>query len=130
MNVAMNPAQPIDTVLNHLKKLFRGDRGVVFAESEYGNYYAKLSCIPANLNGDASPTLRRILKDLGISDVTEIEGEGGMWWDFDFKGTRFTCDLLVKSCGGSELYPTSCTRSSEAERELLRELATEIVRLV
>ena len=37
--------------------------------------------------------------------------------------SRFTCDLLVESYAGSELYPTSCTQSSE-----LRELAAEIAK--
>ena len=115
-------------MLNYLKTKFNSSSETKFEESEHGNYYAKLSCIPAHTKGDASPKLRKILKKLGITEIMEIEGEGGMWWDFDYKGSKFTCDLLVKSCGGSELYPASCTKSTDEERGLLRDLVSDIMK--
>lgn len=97
-----------------------------FHTSEYGNYYAKLPIIDAD---NTSLLLRAILtKDLDCGDITEISGDGDTWWDFKYKGTKFTCQLLVEQCCGSDLYPTSCTQSTGPERELLRQLVGEITR--
>ncbi|MEM1445792.1 MAG: hypothetical protein AAGF84_07050 [Planctomycetota bacterium] len=98
-----------------------------FHTSEYGNYYAKIPLIVASLENDTCPLLRSILvDDLKCGKIIEVDGEGDTWWDFTFKNTRFTCMLLVASCNGSEFYPSSCTQSSQPERELLKELVYEI----
>ena len=98
-----------------------------FHMSEFGNYYAKLPAVIASLDGDTCPLLRAIVTDdLGCGKILEVSGEGDTWWDFTYKGTRFTCMLLVESCHGSELYPTSCTQSTRVERELLGQLVQEI----
>ena len=95
--------------------------------NEFGNHYAKVPVIVASLEDDACPLLRAIVtEDLRCGKILEVSGEGDTWWDFTYKGTRFTCELLVALCQGSELYPASCTQSTPAERELLRELVHEI----
>ena len=98
-----------------------------FHTSEFGNFYAKVPAIVASLDGDVCPLLRAIVtEDLGCSKILEVSGEGDTWWDFTYEGTPFTCMLLIEKCQGSELYPSSCTKSTEAERALLRELVREI----
>jgi hypothetical protein len=98
-----------------------------FHTNEFGLYYAKIPTIVASLDGDTCPVLRAIVTgDLDCGKITEVSGEGDTWWDFTYKGTRFTCMLLVECRHGSELYPSSCTQSTEAERELLRQLVREI----
>ena len=95
--------------------------------NKFGHHYAKVPIIVASLEGDACPLLRAIVtEDLGCGKIREVSGEEGTWWDFTYKGTKFTCELLVADCQGSELYPESCTQSTPAERELLRELVHEI----
>jgi len=97
--------------------------------SEHGLHYVKIPIIVATLDDDACPLLDNILmEDLGCGEIRKIAGEGDEWWDFTYKGTRFTAMLLVAGCGGSEIYPSSCTRSTAEERMLLRELVDEIVR--
>jgi hypothetical protein len=114
-------------VLKTIAGFFRSKPEVSFSTSEYGNYYAKLPRITASLQGDACPLLRVILKsDLGCEKIREVSGDGDTWWDFRYRDVQFTCLLLVASCGGSEIYPSSCTKSSPEERKVLDELAPKI----
>jgi hypothetical protein len=103
--------------------------GVSLRLTKYGNYYAKIPEIVADIHSeDRCSLLRAILNDdLRCGKIFEVEGEGGTWWDFRYKDCKFTCDLLISKCGGSELYPTSCTASKPSERDLLDELAVKIV---
>jgi hypothetical protein len=111
-------------MLRSLSKLFRSSPGLSFHTSEFGNFYAKIPAITASRDGDACPVLRKVLKEkLGCEEIREVSGEGDTWWDFAYKDVKFTCILLVPECGGSEFYPSSCTKSSEAERAALREIA-------
>ena len=82
------------------------DDGGTLNLSEYNNYYAHLPAITARLEGDMCPLLRAILLRASIN---EVSGEGSTWWDFTYKGVWFTVELLVPRCGGSILYPRSCT---------------------
>jgi hypothetical protein len=126
----MNKVRPDKSRRPMLRSLFkqRPPRSATFITSEFGNYYAKVPFIVASLKGDTCPLLRTILtNDLGCGKITEISGEGGWWWDFTYGGTRFTCELLVAACRGSEFYPRSCTASTAAERDLLQKLIQEII---
>jgi len=114
-------------MLSALSKLFGGSAGVSFHTSEFGNFYAKIPAIAASLEGDSCPVLREILKEkLGCDPTREVSGEGDTWWDFTYKDVKFTCLLLVEECGGSEFYPSSCTKSTPGERSLLKEVAVLI----
>jgi hypothetical protein len=111
-------------MIRALSALFKGSPRVTFHTTEFGNFYAKIPAIAASLEGDASPMLRKILTaKLSCEKIREVSGDGDTWWDFTYKGVKFTCMLLVAECGGSEFYPSSCTKSSEAERTMLREVA-------
>ncbi|HKQ40553.1 MAG TPA: hypothetical protein VJ063_20960 [Verrucomicrobiae bacterium] len=122
----INVSGPFGTIKSKMLKSLADDGGSLNL-SEYGNYYAQLRRITAALEGDVCPLLRAILtQDLRCETIDEVSGEGSIWWDFTYKGVRFTVQLLVPSCGGSILYPRSCTRSSAEERELLEEVADKI----
>jgi hypothetical protein len=111
-------------MIRALSALFKGNSRLSFHTSEFGNFYAKIPAIVASLEGDACPKLRKILTaKLSCQKIREVSGEGDIWWDFTYRDVKFTCMLLVPECRGSEFYPSSCTKSSEAERAMLRELA-------
>jgi hypothetical protein len=98
---------------------------------ESGASYVKLPFIttsPGNDPGnDPCPLLRAILTDgLRCGVITEITGGGNFWWDFTYKGKRFTCKLLPKSAHGSELCFTNRGISSEDDYRLLQQLVYKI----
>lgn len=80
---------------------------VISRASDSGLVFAKLPFITITPEGSC-PLLRSILvDDLACREITEITGGGDAWWDFTYKGVRFTCKLLPKSEHGSELYRTA-----------------------
>jgi hypothetical protein len=88
--------------------------------------FAKLPYITAAPEGSC-PLLRTILvDDLACREITEITGGGDAWWDFTYKGVRFTCKLLPKTEHGSELYRTAGTGSAMEEDPMLQLLAYKI----
>jgi hypothetical protein len=116
-------------MLRSLSALFKSKPTLSFHMSEFGNFYAKIPAVVASLEGDACPLLRKILTTkLGCEKIREVSGEGDTWWDFTYGEVNFTCMLLVPECGGSEFYPSSCTKSSEAEHAALRKVATLIAK--
>jgi hypothetical protein len=123
--------RPHDVMLKSIARLFQSGKTswATFHTNEFGHHYARIPAIVGSLDGDACPLLRAIVTDdLQCGPITEVSGEGDTWWDFTYKGTRFTCMLLVASCHGSELYPSSGTKSTTAERDLLGKLVKEIIR--
>ena len=94
---------------------------------ESGASYVKLPFITALPGNDPSPLLRTILSDdLHCGAITEISGGGDLWWDFTYKGKRFTCKLLPKSTHGSELSRTNQTSLNEDDHRLLQQLVYKI----
>lgn len=110
-------------------KLFKKKLECQYYTSEFGNYYAKAHFITPTFTekGDCA-RLRTILnEDLNLTIDAEIEGEGGLWWDFKYHGVSFTVEFLVEQVGGSEFYPTSCTKSTYEERLVLKDLMNDII---
>jgi hypothetical protein len=94
---------------------------------ESGASHVKLPFIMALPGNDPSPLLRTILRDnLRCGVITEISGGGDIWWDFNYKGKRFTCKLLPKTAHGSELCRTNHTSLSEDDHRLLQQLVYKI----
>jgi hypothetical protein len=94
---------------------------------ESGIFYAKLPFITIVEGADPSPLLRSILTDdIRCGAITEISGGGDTWWDFTYKGRRFTCKLLSKSEHGSELCRTNCLTGTEEDSRLLQQLVQRI----
>ena len=110
----MNILDRVFKFLNLLNK----KKTIQFLTSENGSYYARLL--------DFNKVQFIELEKLNCKLLRVIEGVGGLWWNFEYEGVEFTLNFMDDSAGGSQLYPSTCSKSSDSERQLLKKLGHEI----
>lgn len=90
-----------------------------------GKCYAKLPYVTSS-DGQCLLLRNILVNDLGCRDITEVAGGGEYWWDFTYRGRRFSCKLLPKSNHGSEIYRVGSLPEGETEDRLLLQLVHKI----